>query len=335
MEAPRRPGLRRIAVLTALVFGCATTRVPVSSLGEPAPVERGAIAEPQLELWVEGGEAISPADKVEALERSRAALAAALEGRGGAAEGQDLVLYVRERAVARTDGRRHDQALAVTGIVVGAVVIAAVVVLAVVAGGKGGGGSLPKGGGSGPKLGSHGSASAPVPIPAPPRVVTVPVPTAVPVPRVGSPRVVVNPPNLDVWVGGSAQPSGGAADVPPPPDAWGGPADPWQQPPPDWGGPPSPPTTYAAVSPGAAPQPVAPPRRAIPVPALPPAAPLEVATRGFFAGDEVIFDLVVVDRATGQALWSKSVHGEIDPRDAHAVGKLLDEALEGVPWASR
>jgi hypothetical protein len=43
----------------------------------------------------------------------------------------------------------------------------------------------------------------------------------------------------------------------------------------------------------------------------------------------------VVERATGQPVWTKTIRRSIDPRDARDVGKTIDEALHGIPWASR
>ncbi len=60
---------------------------------------------------------------------------------------------------------------------------------------------------------------------------------------------------------------------------------------------------------------------------LPPPRPLDVADRGFFAGDALRLELVVVDPRNGTPLWTKVVEGNVDPRDARAVRRLLDRAL--------
>jgi hypothetical protein len=83
------------------------------------------------------------------------------------------------------------------------------------------------------------------------------------------------------------------------------------EPPPVWGAPVSP----------------APPRTEAAVVSLPPPPPLEVDRRGFFDGDSLRLELVVVDRRTGAPLWTKVVEGALDPRDAAAVERLLYGAL--------
>ena len=57
--------------------------------------------------------------------------------------------------------------------------------------------------------------------------------------------------------------------------------------------------------------------------------------RGFFAGPQTAIQLDLLDRATGQLLWSKAVSAEADPADAKAMAKLVDHALAGQPWARR
>ncbi len=61
--------------------------------------------------------------------------------------------------------------------------------------------------------------------------------------------------------------------------------------------------------------------------ALPPPAPLALGDRGFFAGDSLRLELVVVDRRDGTPLWTKVVEANADPRDAGAVRRELGRAL--------
>ena len=67
--------------------------------------------------------------------------------------------------------------------------------------------------------------------------------------------------------------------------------------------------------------------------ALPPPPDLPLETRGFFSGDETAVALDLVDQRTGQLLWSRVVRGEVDPRDAAALRKLVAGALAREPWA--
>ena len=102
--------MRKVALLTCLTFACATARqqVPGSDL-LPPPETRIALAEPQLELWMEGTHPVDPAEEARALDASRNALAAALDGRGLEAPDPEAVLVVRARAVARTGERKQAQ----------------------------------------------------------------------------------------------------------------------------------------------------------------------------------------------------------------------------------
>ena len=54
--------------------------------------------------------------------------------------------------------------------------------------------------------------------------------------------------------------------------------------------------------------------------------------RGFFAGDELLLELVLVDRRDGTPLWTKVVRREVDPCDARAVRKVVDAALAEGEW---
>ena len=315
MYGRHRPG-PLLAALTALTFGCATVRVPVSGLGEPAPLVRGAIAAPEVELWIESGEDVSPAEAAQAFQEAHAALGSALASRSAGAEDAEYVLYVRERAVVRTASRRSNQTLAVAGIAVAAVAVVVVVVLAV-AGGKG----AP----SVPKVRAPSVAPAPprlVPrgVPAPPRG----APVALPLPRGGGGSAVV-PPDVDAWIEAVARTPGPAEAHPG--DAWAPApgADPWAAAP--------------GADPWAAPSGADPWAEeggtrswgegapAVPAPALPPAAALDVSRRGFFARDAFVLDLVLVERRTGRPVWSKAVHRDADARDAQAIAEGIEEGL--------
>jgi hypothetical protein len=197
--------MRRVALLTLLTFGCATVRPPERA-SSPPPVRRVALAEPSLELWVEGTKPVDPREKEAALTQSREALARALDGRGLAAENPDEVIVVRAREIARTGERKSAQTWSIVGMVVGFVaVIAAVVVLA-------------KHGGDAPKSarsskGAHAAVPAPrgggarpiprpgfVPAPAPPVNVFVGFNFVVPVGPY-APAPVPGVVSTDAWLG--------------------------------------------------------------------------------------------------------------------------------------
>ena len=284
-DRPSAPaGLRRAAVLTLLCFGCATVRVPASTIAETVPV-RGGVAEPQLELWVESGGMVSPAESAEASAQARAALESAL-ARVSTPQG-DSLLVVRAQGVTRTPSRRSDQRAAVAGLVVGAVVVVAAVVVLVATQGKGGGGG-------GPKLARGARAPRPVPVP------------VRPVPHPGTPRpvpVFVGPASPRVDVGVYA-----GIDVPAPAPATPG--------------------HYVVEGPAErrdaqAPAPAWPPAEELAAVSLPPPSPLDLGKRGFFEGDSLRLELVVVDRRAGTPRWTKVVEAEVDPRDAQAVERLL------------
>jgi hypothetical protein len=134
--------MRRAALVTVLCFGCATGRPPTVGplplLG--APPARVALAEPTLELWMEGTHAPSEVESAEALERSRTALARALEGRGGVVvdgtDEPDALLAIHARAVARTGERRSAQ---IGSVVAGVIAFVAVVVVVIVLSTRNGG----------------------------------------------------------------------------------------------------------------------------------------------------------------------------------------------------
>jgi hypothetical protein len=287
---------KAVALLAVLTFGCATVRVPVSELGEPAPPPRGvAIAEPQVELWLESGDSPSPAERGDALARSRDALERALERHEGPEDGADTVLYVRERAVARTSSRRSDQAAATAGMVIGAVVVVAVVIWAIVEGRSPGSKSKS----------SVRSAARPAPRPG-----TAPAPRPAARPQVGG--------GLDVAIGVAVHIPIGPVPYPYPyPDA-GPPIE--SQPPSGSDEDPAAPWEEDAVG-------------VDPAPALPPVPELGLDERGYFAGDVVVLDLTVVDRRSGQPVWTRTVREEIDPSDPAAMARAIARALASKPWA--
>ncbi|HET6921512.1 MAG TPA: hypothetical protein VFI16_00060, partial [Anaeromyxobacteraceae bacterium] len=140
---------------TLVAFGCATTREPLPPPPLSPPVERVYFEDAELELWVEGAGSVDPAESQRAQAESRAALQAAIDGRGAPAAEAEAVLVLRERAVARTAQRKSNQALATAGLVVGVVAVVAVVVIALVAGKDKG--NVPSGA---PRLGGHATAPA-------------------------------------------------------------------------------------------------------------------------------------------------------------------------------
>ncbi|HUL60676.1 MAG TPA: hypothetical protein VLU43_15455 [Anaeromyxobacteraceae bacterium] len=346
--APRRGGLAAVAVLALAAFGCTVIRVPVSQLGDPSADVRGAIAAPQVELWLESGGDVAPAESQRAFEEARAALAAALARRGtpAPADESEVVLYVRERAVVRTASRKNDQVWGAVGIAVGAVIAVAVVVVAIVAG-KGSGGSVPHvapaphtaGGAPGTAVaagaataarpapvGIPGSAPGVAPRPAPvvPGGIASRPPPVVPGGMASPPAPVARPRPMPQPGGGY---SGGGAAVAVELNVPLGPVEPAVAyvdpgvPPPEPVAEPWPDEEVAA--PDVAPPPV--------TPALPPPAPLAWEKRGFFSGDEIVLDLVLVERRTGRTIWQREIHESADPRDAEAVSRAVDDALRGVP----
>jgi hypothetical protein len=305
---PRRAiGLRAVAVVALFSLSCTTVRVPASGLDRSVKVA-GDVAEPQVELWLESGKGVSPAEVAQASADARSALAQALATRR-LSEGEQL-LVVRAQGVSRTTSRRSDQTAAKVGIVVAAVAVVAVVVVALVASqGKGGGGvkapaaHATPAGGVRPAPAVGGAAHAvPAVVPRPPRPVGTPIagPPARPAPAPGR----YGHGGGSVAVGVDVQLVGPVPQNGPPPAVW---ADTVEVPPP-----PPPPALGAEVG----------------EVALPPPLPLEVARRGFFAKDLTRLELTLVDRATGAPLWVKTVEKEIDPRDAGAVRALMDAALD-------
>jgi hypothetical protein len=349
--------MRKVALLTVFAFGCTTIRVPVSSLGGELGAIRGAIAEPQLELWIESADPVPPAEAAKAEGAARAALAQALEGRGVPEASADAVLLVRERAVARTDSRRRSQGWATVGIVVGVVVVVAAVVIAIVTGSKGSPKTVPRpasppapapprsAAAAPARAGSApGARSAPArtpavrpapqraavgPVPAPPRVAPLPAPRPAPVP---APRYApyyapyYGPHDgFDVAIGLEL-----VFPLPPPePLVLAPPQVPGYAETPDAG-------AFAPGS-GAVDDEEAPDEEPLPPPALllPPPQPFDVEQRGFFAGDVVQLELVLLDQRTGRTLWSKVVRRDVDPRDAREIAAVVQEALADQAWAQR
>src|SRR5205823_10446905 len=104
-------GMRRFALITLLVFGCATVRTPVAPLGEPTDAP-GTVAPPGLELWLESPDPVPAAQREQAERQARAALDTAIQNHEvprTAMGASDAVLFVRERAVGVTEERRSQQ----------------------------------------------------------------------------------------------------------------------------------------------------------------------------------------------------------------------------------
>ncbi len=316
-DRPSRPrGFRAVALVALLSLSCTTVRVPAS--GIPASVQiRGETAEPQVELWVESGNDVSPAEAAKAAADARAALEQALAGRRLGDGGQLLV--VRAQGVSRTVSRRTDQTAAAAGLVVAAVVIVAVAVVALAAAGKSG--KAP----SAHPAPAPGARPAPVPGAVATHPAPAPAPAAFPRPALPTPT-----PPAPVAVRAPPRPSGGPGhgeigfafganiqvEAPPAPD--GPPAAVWSE----------------SIVTGP-PPPTPPPPPPEPGPdeiVLPPPPPLDVERRGFFAGDSTRLELTLVDRATMRPLWVKAVESKDDPRDTAAVRALLDRALADPRW---
>lgn len=338
--APRSPALRRLALLSTALLACTTVRTPVSTIGDQVPL-RGGRPEPQVELWVESDRPLSPAEEERARTEARDALTRALEGR--AEPDGDALLVLRAQGVSRTPGHRRDQAAATAGLVVGAVVVVAAVVVAIVYGGKGSGG---KGVGSGhghvgsghghggfPTLSAagrgagraagHGSSALAAaaatrgssrPFFGAPRRPSLPAPgPGFPARPAPGPRPWRAGPAVDLDLG----------------FWWVLPAEPAEEPyPPAWAPPlalpaaPQEPGAEAWDEPGAEPE-------AIP---LPPPPQLPVEQRGFFAGDRLTLEAVLVDRETGETLWVKRLDTKADPRDPGAVRAAVDQLLSPGGW---
>lgn len=310
--APRQRLARRelVALCALLTFGCTVVRAPASAIAPRIPVRDG-VAEPQLELWLESGGPVGPAESEAAAATARRALYEALAPRR--LEDGDQLLVVRAQGVSRTPSRRDNQSAAVAGIVVGVVVVAVVAIVA--SKGSGGhGGKAPAGGRVASRSGGPRVAAAP---PRPPRL--------------GAPRVFPHHHhgrgpawgvNLGVHVVVPLVPP------PPPPvaaEAW------YETPPPPEPVPPLAPAEPAPASPADSPadSPAEPPPEApLAELMLPPLPAMDLESRGFFAGDAVKAELLLVDRKSGAPLWMKVVESEADPLDAAKVKELLDGALD-------
>jgi hypothetical protein len=330
--------LRRIALLTVFAFGCATVRVPVTPLGEPADAA-GVIAPPITELWIESSESVPRELAAQTDTQARAALAEALAGReirSDAAGAADAVLFVRERAVATTEARQSQQTWAKVGIVAGIVLVVVAVVIIAVSGGKGSSSHSASGKAApGAPKPPTGVAVRPRALPAaPPRVSPPPVPP---------PRVVHTSPVPYVYRPASPFFVGFYFDfwIPPRPLVLGpetASEEPWYAPEPPVplaydAPPPFEDPGLLAEPPPPEPEPIA--GVALQLPPLADAVTFKVEDRGFFAGPQTAIQLDLLDRASGQLLWSKAVNADADPLDPRAVAKVLDAAFAGVSWAGR
>jgi hypothetical protein len=290
--------------MTLLTFGCTTVRAPVSAIDPTVPIH-GGTAEPQVELWLESAADPTPAESARAVADAREALRQALQGR---TLGYDEVLVVRAQAVSRTQSHRSDQHAVIAGIVVGAL---AIVVLAVIASrGHGGGAPMRLAGGHAARAASGGFRPAALPngIPAfrpgagPPRQ-----PGAVPVvprPHGGRPSSAGGAGmNVDVAFEGESP----QASEP----------EPWVE-------------AFAVEAPlageGAVPFQPVPTERIVAVTLTTP-PPLTPSQRGFFDGDSLQLELLVVDAWTGAVRWAKRVTEDVDVRDAGEVRRVIDAAL--------
>jgi hypothetical protein len=313
--------VRRIAILTVLAFGCSTVRVPAlpASEIEDAP---GSIAQPSIELWLENPDPVPQAQSDMAADAAREAISRALSEvriSSSALGATDAVLFVRERGVALTDARHTQQTWAYVGIAVGIVFVVAAIIIGVTK-----------------TSGSHGSTNV-VRTPAGVGgtvVHRVPRPV-VPIPY--APHYVA--PGPAFFIGFNFviplqpmvyRPEPEQDDLPFPPDA--------QTPmvsatplPPEADGLPHPPEGLPMNGPPAPPD-VGPP---IELPPLAPPADFSVEDRGFFAGPHVAMQLDLVDRATGEVLWSRPVASDGNPLDVNDVRKLLQVALANESWATR
>jgi hypothetical protein len=65
---------------------------------------------------------------------------------------------------------------------------------------------------------------------------------------------------------------------------------------------------------------------------LAPPPPLAVDARGFFARDELLLELVLVDRSSGTPRWKKVVHAKVDPTDAAAMRRTVHAAVTQGGW---
>jgi hypothetical protein len=313
------PGVRRIALLTLLAFGCTTVRVAALP-GTEAVDAPGSIAPPIVELWIESSEQVSQAESDHAAEAAQQAISQAVsevQVSATALGAADAVLFVRERGVALTDARTHQQTWAKIGIV--AVVAAAIIAVAVASRTGGGRGHFTRA--TVPRA-SGGGMVRPIPR------------NVVPIPARG-PRLYPRAAPLPVFVSFNFFIPLHPLVVAPVPEGDGPPF------PPDA---PIPMIEAAPPPPGEEPQQLAsndgpppPPAEEAPAPLelpelLPPAG-FDVDSRDFFDGTRIGLQLDLLDRATGELLWSKPVASSGNPCDPHDVGELLAQALDGQSWA--
>jgi len=342
-----------VAVLVILTFGCATVRVPAGSVEGPPP-DLGEVADPKVELWLEGGSAASSSETAQAQKAARDALAIAIAQRRpdvSALGAEDPVIVVRERAITRTPARRREQVAAKVGMAVGIVAVAAVAVFVALTSKGGGGGSkaapaAKAAPGAAAKAAPAAAPAAKAAAPAASGAVATAKAKAAPARIPGRPRS-----------GPVARPAPGA---PPQPTQGGGKPTPAR---PGFAPGPPPPMWYPATRPGGfiyweagiafhtpvpfdpdvasdgeAPLPAGPPPDEMaeeslppPLPPLPEMEKLPLDQRGFFDGDLTLLEVDVVDRATGTVLWTRRVKSGADPRDRGDVQRLLDEALADLP----
>lgn len=290
------PRVRHLAVLTALAFACTTVRVPAARPDEIADAP-GTVAQPSLELWLESSDEVTQRESDAAAQAAHEALSQAVSqvrvSRDALGAG-DAVLFVRERGVALTPARERQQTWAKVGIVVGVV---AVLVAAVAVGSHHGGSRISR---VTPGHGGGGTFVRPIP-PALPRYG-------------GGPPVFIG---LNFYV--PLQPM----VLEPSPDDGPFSAE-------------GPLVLAAPATNAPGDEPPAPPEDDLPpieLPPLAPAADVDVESRGFFDGPRIGLQLDLVDRTTGEVLWSRPVASGGNPCDAKDVRELFASALQYESWA--
>src|SRR5512140_2823254 len=122
--------LRRIALLTVVAFGCATTRPPDGGPLQLGVAPRVALAEPAGELWMEGAEPVDPNGAGGACSQAPGAMLAAVAGRAGLdSPAPEQVLVVRARGIARTEARKSAQVWSIVFVIFVVVAIIVTTVL--------------------------------------------------------------------------------------------------------------------------------------------------------------------------------------------------------------
>lgn len=340
--------MRLAAVGCTLLLSCTTVRTQVSTIPTDVVLEDGR-AEPQIDLWIESNRPLSGEQEREYRAQARAALEAALAGRGQP-EG-DAVLVVRSQGISRTAGRRGDQTAAKVGLIVGAVAVVTLVILAVIADGNGGhhasrapsasqaaphAPAAPRPGVAPPRFAPPGPVVAPRRPFAPPFVSAPRVPAVRPAPLPRPLAPAFAGPGLGPYGRGDAE-VGIAVEL-----GWWWPIAVEPEPPP-YLYPPPPPAERAAPAPapgaaapgegtpGGPPPEGAPPEQRQRRVRIPP-EPFTLDDRGFFDGDRLELEAILLDRKTGEALWTKRVTRKADPRDARAVRAAVDELLKEAGW---